>query len=499
MISRLNTEFNEISTSSLDTRETREKCGIFGVFAPELDVSRTIATALVTLQHRGQESCGLVSCDSLQNMYSITGLGLVTQVFNELNLKTLKGGHGIGHTRYSTAGGSNLNNAQPVVVQTYHGKIAVAENGNLTTQKSLRQELLKRGIALLKESDIEVITQCLANFVGDLERPSWEKRIESFMKKAEGAYSLAIMTNDAIFGCRDSLGMRPLCIGEIQVKDLQTGRERLRYMLSSETCALNIVGGSFTREVRPGEIVRIDDTGLKIWEAAGRRSETAFCVFEYVYLARPDSRLEGQLVHRVRQRLGAQLAIEAPPPAASNCVIGVPDSSLPAAIGYAQAAHLPYIDGLVKNRYIHRTFIQPTHEQRMQGVHFKYNPLPDNIAGKVVVLVDDSIVRGNTIRFLVGTLKRCGAAAVHVRICCPPILYPCFMGIDFASRDQLLAPGKNSEQIAYEIGADSIHYLSHEGLEAAVRMGLSDELLPSSGYCGACFTGHYPLKIEDQW
>ncbi|PRP83929.1 hypothetical protein PROFUN_08866 [Planoprotostelium fungivorum] len=487
------TEWNN-GDSTLMEDDPKEKCGIFGIYAPELDgIGRLISLALIALQHRGQESCGIVTQDNMENTYFKAGVGLVTQVFTEVNLKEMKGHMGVGHTRYSTAGGSSLNNAQPSVVHTYHGKIAVAENGNITTQKKLRREILKGGIAFQKESDIEVITQCIAaNPVGvdESNGPNWEARLKSFMQKTEGAYSLAIQTPDGIYGCRDCLGMRPLSIG-VMTLTKEDGGEVQRYCIASETCALNLVGASYLREVQPGEIIRIDEDGLH--SSMGRESvRQALCIFEYVYLARPDSYIEDQLVYSVRQRLGRQLAKESPIDA--DVVIGVPDSSLQAAMGYAQESGIPYLDGLMKNRYIYRTFIQPTQKERKSGIDLKFNPLVENIRGKRVVLVDDSIVRGNTLAHLLKVVRNAGAKEVHVRISSPPLISPCFMGIDFATTDQLVAHNKTNDEICQIIGADTLAYLTNEGLESAVKAGLPST--QKGGYCGACFTGQYPLEAR---
>jgi len=402
----------------------------------------------------------------------------------------------LGHTRYSTAGRSTLENCQPVVVQTLKGQIAVAQNGNLTTAKSLKQILLQKGIGMFRTSDVEIITQMLsANPLTDSD--TWEARISAFMQQADGAYSLAIMTPDAVFGARDFLGMRPLSIGKIVVSDTVT-----RYVIASETCAINTIGGQFLREVLPGEIVRIDEKGLHSFVGRKPAENSAFCVFEYVYFARPDSILQGQLVHQVRQKLGTQLAIEAPPPTApvtkagegaELCVIGVPDSSLPAAIGYAKHCGIPYSEGLTKNRYIHRTFIQPSDYLRKLGVSLKFNPLAENVTGKRVVLIDDSIVRGNTIKALVSMLRGAGAVEVHVRISSPPVRHPCFMGIDMATYEQLTSHNLTNEQVLKLIGADSLMYITHEGMMKVVAESAKN----STGHCSACFTGKYPLKIDD--
>jgi amidophosphoribosyltransferase len=472
----------------------KENCGIFGIYAPEIPIAATVSLALIALQHRGQEACGIVTYDEKRDtVHSHKGVGLVSQVFsNEDILKPLVGKMGIGHTRYATAGRSTIDNAQPVIVDTFHGQIAIAQNGNLTTHKSLRKELLRRGVGMFRESDIEVIAQILASNPPEYDSskgPQWELRISSFMHESDGAYSLVIMTNEAIFGCRDHCGLRPLCIGQIEVKN-DSGKDCLRYVLASETCALVMVGATYVREVKPGEIVRIDESGVT--STMGRVPHPNLCIFEYVYFSRPDSLLEDQLIVKVRERLGIQLAKEAP--AEADIVVGVPDSSVPAAMGYAKQSGLPYSEGITKNRYVHRTFIQPTQTLRKLGVSMKFTPIPSILKGKRVVLVDDSIVRGNTIENLVKLLQGAGATEIHIRVSSPPIRSPCFMGIDMATPDQMVAYGKTEEEVCKIIGATSLRYLSHEGMEGAVREGITKK---DSGYCGACFTGKYPLKIDD--
>jgi amidophosphoribosyltransferase len=409
-------------------------------------------------------------------------------VFNEDNLRPLKGHLAIGHNRYSTTGGSHLRNAQPYLIETMHGPLGVGHNGNLTNALALRRSLLERGVGLISSSDSEVITQMLAAPPPGAApgKPDWEARLASFMAEAEGAYSLVILTRDALFGVRDPLGLRPLCIGRVPENGHPGG-----YALASESCALGTIGAEFLREVEPGEIVRLDQAGVhSVQTSPGRR---AFCIFEYVYFARPDSVIENQTVHRVRQRLGEALACEAP--AEADIVVGVPDSATPAAIGYAIASGLPYTEGLTKNRYIGRTFIQPDDRLRRAGVHLKYNPLRANLEGKRVVLVDDSIVRGNTAGPLVRLLREGGALEVHVRVSSPPVRFPCFMGIDMARGEELIGHARSVEQIRQHIGADSLAYLSHEGMVRAVQSGIDGH----PGHCSACFTGVYPIPLEEYW
>jgi amidophosphoribosyltransferase len=486
-------ELNQQAGSNGNADGPKEACGVFGIYAPELDVSRITFFAMVALQHRGQESCGIATCEESGQMHRHTGMGLVNQAFVEENLKPLVGNKAIGHTRYSTAGSSTLENAQPVIVQTLRGAVAIAQNGNLVHANRLRQQLLAKGVGMFKDSDVEIITQMMAaNWKG--ENPNWIERLSAFMEKADGAYSLAVMTSDAIYGLRDYLGMRPLCIGTIDVTAAD-GSKKKRYMIASESCAINTVGGTYLREVMAGEIVRIDENGLASFEGRKPAAAPAFCIFEYVYFARPDTIFEGQLIHSVRQRFGEQLAVESPPPAGADCVIGVPDSSLPMAIGYAKQAKLEYTEGFIKNRYIYRTFIQPTKALRKQGVALKFNPLSQNINGKNVVLVDDSIVRGTTLQSLVELIRSAGAKEVHVRISSPPVKHPCYMGIDMATPEQLIGHNKTVDEIRDFIKADSLAYLSHDGMVTAVRQGLKEA--GSGNYCSACFTGNYPLDIND--
>lgn len=486
-----------------------EECGVFGVFAPELDVARLTFFGLYALQHRGQESAGITTSDG-QVAYAHKGMGLVAQVFNEENMRPLKGHMAIGHNRYSTTGSSHLRNVQPYLIETIYGPLGVAHNGNLTNALQLRHTLLKRGVGLSSTTDSEVITQILAappevwasyqRATGEqtlestepLRMPThasnqltpetdrWIERIRALMHVAEGAYSLTILTRNAVFAARDPHGLRPLCLGE-----LESGG----YVIASESCALLTVGARYLRDVRPGEIVCLDERGITSvigCEAASR----ALCVFEHVYFSRPDSLLDGQVVHEVRQRMGHCLAREAP--ADADLVIGVPDSATPAAIGYSQESGIPYSEGLTKNRYIGRTFIQPDDHLRQLGVHLKYNPLTANLQGKRVVMVDDSIVRGNTAGPLVQLLREGGAAEVHVRVSSPPVRHPCFMGVDMATYNELIAHRMDTEHIQERIGADSLAYLSLDGMLAAVREAMP---APKQGHCTACFSGNYPIDI----
>jgi amidophosphoribosyltransferase len=466
-----------------------EECGIFGAYVPEREAARLAFFALFSLQHRGQESAGIATSDG-HSAYIHKGMGLVSQVFNEDNLRPLRGHLAIGHNRYSTTGSSHLRNASPYMIESMFGPLGVAHNGNLTNTAHLRDMLLKRGVGLSSTTDSEVVTLMLAAppevwnghepDAGDEQMDLWMQRIRAFMQIAEGAYSLTIMTRDAVYGVRDQHGLRPLCIGQ-----LDGG-----YVLASETCALQTIGATFVREVQPGEIVRLDAQGLTAVQGLTSQRR-ALCSFEYVYFARPDSRMEGQTIHSVRQKLGRQLAIESP--ADADIVIGVPDSATPAAIGYALESGIPFTEGLTKNRYIGRTFIQPDQKLRRDTVRLKYTPITSNLEGKRVVLVDDSIVRGTTSGPLVSLVREAGAIEVHVRVSSPPVRHPCFMGVDMATKSQLIAHLMDTDAIAREIGADSLGYLSHDGLLKAITDGAERP----SGHCTACFSGRYPISIPE--
>lgn len=445
----------------------REACGVFGISAPGLDVAPLAYFAIYALQHRGQEAAGIATCDG-NTAHIHKGLGLVSQVFNEDNLHHLQGHLGIGHTRYSTTGSPRLNNTQPYILETLDGPLAIGHNGNLVNAPQLRRELLERGVGLSTSTDSELIIHLLAGARG-----TWLKRIRQMMTMAEGAYSITILTRDAIYGVRDPWGLRPLVLGEFE-----NG-----LAIASESCAFATIGGRAIQEIDPGEIVRIDQDGYEVVQGVPAE-KAAFCTFEQIYFSRPDSMLGGRLVHRVRQGLGRQLAREAPLEA--DIVVPVPDSGTPHAIGFAQESGIPYSEGLIKSRYIGRTFIQPTDRQRKVGVAMKFNPLPENLRGQRVVLVDDSIVRGNTSGPLVQLLRDAGAAEVHMRVACPPIRFPCFMGVDMASQSELIAAQKDLDEIQEYIGVDSLYYLSVEGMMNALRA--------QDGYCNACFTGEYPFE-----
>lgn len=448
------------------------ECGVFGIVAPDADVARLTFFGLYALQHRGQESAGIAVANGRAIRYH-KDMGLVAQVFNEEKLRPLGGHMAIGHTRYSTTGSSRLENAQPFVVESALGPLAVGHNGNLTNAASLRRELLTRGVGLTSTSDSEVIIQMLAGGDGH----TWEEKLRVFMVRAQGAYCLTVLTRDALFALRDPWGLHPLCLGRLGERG---------WVVASESCALGTIGAEFVREVEPGEILMLDEDGPRTVARMPAQRE-AECLFEYIYFARPDSTLHGVALHAMRVQQGRELAREAP--CEADVVIPVPDSATPAAIGYAQESGIPYSEGLIKNRYIGRTFIQPDDQLRKVGISLKFNALSDNLAGKRVVLIDDSIVRGNTSGPIVRLLREAGASEVHVRVSSPPIRHPCFLGVDMASYPELIAHRMSTEEICAHLGADSLAYLSLDGLIRSTRQ-------PPDGFCKGCFIGEYPVTIE---
>lgn len=452
--------------------KAHDECGVIGVFAPNEDVAKMAFFGLFALQHRGQEAAGIAVSDG-EAMRLHKDVGLVSQIFNGENLAQLQGHYAIGHTRYSTTGSSLRRNSQPFMVETQYGPLAVAHNGNLVNAADLRQQVLQRGAGLSSSSDSEVILMMLVGADGD----TWEERIENTMAQWYGAYSLVILTRNQVFAVRDPWGFRPLSVGR-----LPSGG----HVAASETGALRTLGCDEIREVKPGEIVTLSNTVLRFRQGLPPQSNLARCTFEHIYFARPDAILDGLRVHQVRQRLGEELAREAPIEA--DVVVPVPDSSMPAAIGYARETGIPYNEGFTKNRYIARTFIQPTDSLRKQGIALKFNALEENLRGLRVIMIDDSIVRGNTSGPLVKLLRNAGAREVHVRITCPPIAHPCYMGVDMGTYEQLIAHHHTIDEIRDYIGADSLSFLSVEGMMRALgRRG---------GYCNACFTGNYPLEID---
>ena len=431
-------------------------------------MSRLAYFGLFALQHRGQESAGIAVSDG-GRLTVVRDMGLVAQVFNEQQLQALPGEVAIGHTRYSTTGANRWANAQPLI---HHGRartVALGHNGNLVNVEELRAELIEDGVRLGSGSDSEVIAALIAR-----DPVPVPEAVANAMRRLEGAYSATALVDDTLIAFRDSLGFRPLSLGQI-------GED---WVVASETCALDLIGADVVRDVRPGEIVWIDGNGLHNAQAlpAGRN---ALCIFEHVYLARPDSRLAGVEVHGARVRMGETLAREAPVDA--DLVIGVPDSGTPAAIGFSKASGIPFNEALIKNRYVARTFIQPDQAMREQGIRMKFNPL-DEVEGMRIVIVDDTIVRANTTRQLVAMLLDAGAAEVHVRISSPPVVSPCFYGIDFPDEDELPAAHRSVDEMRVLIGATSLHYLSVEGMQAATT-------LPEDAVCRACFTRDYPTRV----
>ncbi len=448
----------------------RECCGVFGVYAPNEDVARLTFFALFALQHRGQESAGIATTDG-KRLRVYAKMGLVSQVFNEDSLSQLTGDIAIGHNRYSTTGSSQVVNTQPIVVGKGPNSIAIAHNGNIINTEHLYKELSDQGYTFHTSTDTEVI----ANLILSSPEKDWVDKIRYAMHRLQGVYSLVIMTNHSLFGVRDPLGVRPLCLGAINGG----------WVIASESCAVDHIGASFIREIEPGEIVSITENGVDSYrEKTGRR---ALCIFEYIYFARPDSMINGRLLYSARQAMGAGLAEEYPVDA--DLVMGVPDSATAAGVGYAIKSGIPLGEGLIKNRYVGRTFIEPDQRIRDLGVKLKFNPLPQMLNGKRLVVVDDSIVRGTTTPKVVGLLKRAGAKEVHMRICAPPIRYPCFFGVDMASRWELIAAQKTISEVRDFIGADSLGHLSVEGLIKAVA-------LPKDIFCLACFTGEYPIPVQ---
>lgn len=448
------------------------ECGIFGIYAPDEDVARLTFFGLYALQHRGQESAGIAVADG-RSINTHKEMGLVSQVFTEEKLRPLTGPVAIGHTRYSTTGSSRLVNAQPFVVESVLGPLAVGHNGNLTNAAGLRQELLRRGVGLSTTSDSEVVIQMLAGGEGI----TWEEKIQGFMGRAEGAFCLTVLTRDTLFAVRDPWGLHPLCLGRLGEQS---------WVVASETCALATIGATFVREVAPGEVIAINEHGPRtvMHVPAPQR---AMCLFEHIYFARPDSEVDGKTLHAVRVAQGRELARESP--ADADVIIPVPDSAVPAAIGFAQESGIPYSEGLIKNRYIGRTFIQPDDRLRKLGVQLKFNPLSDNLEGKRVVLVDDSIVRGNTSGPIVKLLREAGAREVHMRVSSPPIRHPCFLGVDMATYPELIAHRLSVPEIREHLGVESLAYLSLEGLIRATGK-------PDAGFCTGCFTGNYPVEIK---
>ena len=448
-----------------------ESCGIFGVYSPKEDVARLTFFGLFALQHRGQESAGIATADG-KKIRIFTGMGRVSSVFTEESLKTITGGYmAIGHNRYSTSGSSRASNAQPILVGNDSTTLAIAHNGNLVNTTYLYQELVGQGYTFRGTTDSEVI----ANLILSSSAGTMLEKIRYAMRRLQGAYSLVVLTPQELYVVRDPLGVRPLCIGKVD-----SG-----WAVASESCALDHIGAEFMREIEPGEIVLINENGVQSYP--GDSTKRATCIFEYIYFARPDSVINGKLLYPARQAMGAGLAREYPVDA--DIVMGIPDSATAAGTGYARESGIPVVEGLIKNRYVGRTFIEPDQRMRDLGVKLKFNPLPQVLDGERLVVVDDSIVRGTTTPSVVRLLRKAGAKEVHMRICAPPIRYPCFFGVDMATRAELIAAQKSIPEICEFIGADSLGYLSINSLIKSV--GLPREL-----FCLACFTGEYPIPVQ---
>jgi amidophosphoribosyltransferase len=457
----------------LDERDgPRDECGVFGLYAPEHDVSRLAYFALYALQHRGQESAGIATALN-GHIMTLRDLGLVSQVFDEQKLRALSGDMALGHVRYSTTGSSAWENAQPIH-RSDRRELALAHNGNLINAVELHSEQRDHGVSFRSTSDSEIIAALLANH----EAERVEDAIADVLPRLQGAFSTVVMTQDRVVGFRDPHGLRPLSLG--QLGD--------RYCLASESCAFDIIGAKLLREVAPGELISLTEGGIET-RMVVEGARKAFCIFEHIYFARPDSILEGNRTQVTRRQMGQILWREAPVDA--DVVIAVPDSGNPAAAGYSKASGIPKDDGLIKNRYVARTFIQPGQELRKHGLRMKFNPLPEVVSGKRIVVVDDSIVRGNTTRQIVQMLRDAGATEVHMRSSAPPIRHPCHYGIDMSTRNEMVAHERTVEEIAAELGCDSLAYLSLEGVYEAIRG-------ERGTHCDACFSGEYPLEGTDE-
>ncbi|MBW3587999.1 MAG: amidophosphoribosyltransferase [Actinobacteria bacterium] len=457
---------------AIDNDRPKEACGVVGVFAPGEDVARLTYYALYALQHRGQESAGIAVSEG-EAILVVKEMGLVAQVFDETTLRSLPGQLAIGHVRYSTTGGSRWENAQPIYREGRNLSVALAHNGNLVNTHELAGDLERsanRGVITSTDSDV------IAEMIARSSRESVEEAILEVLPQLRGAFTLTMMDENTVFGARDPHGLRPLVLGSLPAG----------YVLASETCALAIIGAEFIREVEPGELIVIDKDGYRSHRYA--EASPALCIFEYVYFARPDSVLYGKSVQSVRYNMGMRLAAEAP--AEGDIVVPVPDSARGAAQGFAAASGIPYGEGLVKNAYVGRTFIQPTQAIREQGIRTKLNPITSMIEGKRLVVVDDSIVRGNTTRQIVRMLREAGAAEIHMRISSPPIQWPCFYGIDTANRDELIGAWKSVDEIARHIDADSLSYLSLEGMVESTEVA-------EEKFCHACFSSKYPIPIPE--
>lgn len=466
------------SPDPLPCDKPEEACGVFGIYAPEEEVAKLTYFGLYALQHRGQESAGIAAFDGEQ-VHLHKDMGLVSQVFKESTLHEMVGRIAVGHNRYSTTGSSHRVNAQPAVLSTRLGTVALAHNGNLVNTAQLRAELVRRGCEdFVTTTDSEMIAVAIAQEVDG--GKDWIRAAINAFELCSGAYSLVIGTPVGLMGARDPQGIRPLVIGVL------TG-DTPRYVLASETCALDIIGANYLRDVEPGELVWITEQGLEshLWAAGVAKK---LCVFEMIYFARPDSVMHAESLYTYRMRIGQQLAQESPVEA--DLVMGVPDSGIPAAIGFSQASGIPYAEGLIKNRYVGRTFIQPTQHMRESGIRMKLNPLKDVLQGKRVIIVDDSIVRGTTSRKIVRALRDAGATEVHMRISSPPVTHPCFYGIDTDNQSQLIAAKLTLAEIRQQIEVDSLAYLTQAGMLKATGED-------PQHFCSACFNGQYPIPVPD--
>ena len=452
-----------------------DECGIFGIYAPGQEVANITYFGLYALQHRGQESAGITVSDG-RKLNTVKDVGLVAQVFDDpTKLAALRGDLALGHTRYSTTGSNKLANTQPMVYEHPQiGPIAMGHNGNLTNYRQLRDELEEKGVVFDTSSDTEVILR----LIGQTPGPDLKTVLRRSLPRLEGAYSLVFITRDSVAGVRDQLGFRPLCLGKIGDG----------FVLASETCALDTVRAKFEREIDPGEVVIINKDGVESFIAQISLRKAA-CMFEFIYFARPDSQMMGKNLYEARRRMGRELARQMPTEA--DVVISLPDSGTPAAHGFAEESGIPIREGLIKSRYITRTFIQPSQSLREAGIRLKFNPVRPVLEGKRVVIVDDSIVRGNTSRQIVELLRWAGATEVHMRIASPPLHYPCFMGIDIGSKKELIAVGRTEEEICEVIGADTLAYLRMDGLVKAVGHTIDN-------FCLACFDGEYPVSVPVQ-
>lgn len=451
----------------------REACGVLGI-ASKSPILSLLQVGLRALQHRGQESAGITIYD--KEHITQKGMGLVSEVLDDFGEEFNNGTIGIGHVRYSTAGGSSMKNAQPMTVSAISGELSIGHNGNISNQNKLRKEKENSGWAFMSDTDSEIIVRMVANYLS--KNHTLKKAIQLTMEEIVGSYSIVLLHNDEVYAFRDPLGIKPLCIGKIDDG----------YIIASESAAVEVMGGEFVRDVEPGEILSITSDEV-ISHSVTNAENKAFCMFEYVYFARPDAKIDGILTYNVRQEIGRMLWDESPVDA--DIIVPVPDSGIACALGFSEASNIPYREGLIKNRYVHRSFIQPINEQRKATISEKLNPVKEIVVGKRVILVDDSIVRGNTSKRIVQSVRDAGAKEVHIRVGCPPIISPCFLGIDMPSREEFVAPNRTIEEITKEIGADSVRYVSVPGLVKCIGKSEND-------LCLGCITENYPLPIEGE-